>query len=560
MTRSLGIDVGSSLIRLAEIETHGRTRRLVGLYELTRESGVSPGTQLRAFFENSGITGERIGLGTSAQPLIVRAFEFPFSNIKKVEAAIYGDFEDSLPFDISNHILEIRPTGKAGKMSRFLAGLMPRDSVAQIDGLAEESGVLVNAYFSDVEALAQLALNQNLPAGTTGNPYAVCDLGYSTAKIAFLRGSRPQFANRKLKETVPGQILEVRTIHRGSGELVQWIREKNGLSLEEALQWLIHRAEIQSDEGKGDSLTSEISDAIKTALRPVVVELYQTLQSFKNDAGTLPFAVYLTGGLSGLKGLKEFLSDELRVPFHSWPIFEGFHTEAIPLTMERERSFGVALAIAHRWSYTASGGWLNFKRMTAQKKLLSSMLATFAQPDIKRVVMGMGFAAAAVIGYQSISTALLSMQSSSLQKEVVGEFTKIDKDLGKRAVKFSADPKRSREIFEQERKKKLSTEGAKLTGNGPTGHSRTEVFLDISETLPSGAILKELTVNEASQGLSVQSSFAPKEAPNAEITKRTLEQLSNVLRSRGYADISLDTSPSDRKLLVMKAKWKGAAQ
>lgn len=558
MSRSIGLDVGATTIRVAEIESQGRSRRLVGLYEIARDPEQTPGAQVRQFFETSGVTADRIGMGTGAHPTILKSFEFPFSALKKVEPAVRGDFEDSLPVDITEHVLDVKPLGRTGKMFRFEAGLLPPRALQELDALGEESGVLINSYFSDLEALGQLALNQNLPASSTDAPYAVIDLGYSTTKVVFLRGGRPQFLNRKGKEVIPPRVLETRLILKGGRELLQWIEDKNGLRAEEATQWLVHRAEIQNDPEDGSTpQPNEISDSIKTALRPVIVELYQTLQSFRAQSGQPLFAVYLTGGLSGLRGLRDFLAAELRVPFHPWPIFEGFNVTGVPLTAERERAFAVALSIAHRWVSPATPGWLNFKRMTAQRKILTSLMASLARPELSPVLRGAALALAFAWIYNGVGSHFLGRQSETVETDLTGEFRKLDRDLARRAARFAEDPKMAVDAFRQEKQKRTRAEAAK--GTKVTSRARAEVFLDISQLLPAKAQLKELTMSESGGGtVRVESIYAPATLPSADDVKTTLAQLTPAFKARGYSQVSLDLVPGGRAL-SLKATWKGGS-
>lgn len=559
MTRSLGIDIGTATIRVAEIETIGRKRRLIGLYEVARNADSSPGAQLKAFFEESRLTAERISMGTDSHLLILRNFEFPFNSLKRAEAAISAEFEDTLPLDMESLLLEVRPTGKNGKLHRFLGGVLPKASLASLDAIADESGVVVNSYFSDLEALGQLALNQNLPASTMDHPYAVCDFGYASTKIAFLKGGRPRFLNKKAKELIAPQIIDTRLIRRGASELTEWIRSKNVLSEDEARQWLIHRAEIRTGEEDGRG-AGDISDEIKRALRPLMVELYQTFQAHRSSEGGGPTAMYITGGLSGLKGFREFLTEELHINVHPWPVFEGFDTHTLPLTIEKERSFGAAIAVAHRWSYAATDGWLNFKRMTAQKKLLSSFLSSLTRPDLKPVLTGLGLGLAGVLIYTIVGSTLLGQQAARVSTDLQGEFRKLDKDMAKRAAKVVDDPVKSRQMFREEKKKRLANEAAK-GGQGPRAKARTEVLLDISELMPSGSTLKRLDVLEAPQAqLDVESWFEMKGDTSAEALKKTVATLSGPFAERGYAQVSLETSPNLKNTVVLKTHWKGGPQ
>jgi Tfp pilus assembly PilM family ATPase len=549
MTRALGIDIGQFSIKIAEIEVGPRGQSLLGLYELPRASDQSPGAQLREFLQVSGISGERIALGLGNTPVYVKRVDFPFSDQKRLKPAVLAELEDSLPFEIGDHILDIRHVRKLGRLHRYIVGLCPPKPVETYNRWAEEANVMPAGFYLDSEALGQLALSQCLPVAREGVAYVVCDLGHSSTKLAICLGCSPQNLDRRAKAPAsPGEIVELRTLNHGSGDLVSWIRDRKNVSEDDARQWLIHRAEIKSDGDQGS-----VSDELKVAIRPVIVELYQTLQFFRGKTGLPPAALYLTGGMSDIRGLREFMSEELRIPVHPWPISSGFNTENLPLSPEKERSFAVAIAIAHRFALRKPVGWLNFRRSPqANKRILSGAFERLMNTSSKPLAAGLLVAFVFVWAYSIGARYLMSKDSAQLNKELVAEFMRLDRERGKHADRFVSDTKRAREIFEEDKKKKLVT--IKQKRKTVAGRSRSDILLDPTQLLPQNVKLKEFNVN----GQGFDSTFSTDKPLSSDQLAKMSQQLKSGLGSRGYA--SIDVQNLAGQGVRLRGMWKGGSE
>jgi len=80
---------------------------------------------LREFFSAGGVASERIAVGLGTTPIIIRRFEYPFGDRTRVQAALRAEFEDTLPFEIGDHVIDYKITGRKAKNYLILAGLCP---------------------------------------------------------------------------------------------------------------------------------------------------------------------------------------------------------------------------------------------------------------------------------------------------------------------------------------------------------------------------------------------------------------------------------------------------
>lgn len=552
MTRAIGIDIGSRSIKIAEVQVSGNERSITGLSEIPYTEGSSPEQLLRDYFRDNSSPNDRISVGLGAIPSIIKQLSFPFSDRAKVSSAIRADFEDTMPFEIDDYTLDHKLLKKKGRHATFSAGICPNEPLAKLNDIFDKAGLIPNNYLIDGEALGQLALDQCLPVATNPVPYAVCDLGYRGTKISLLQGCRPQNFDKKAKNDPFGaEIIETRQIQRGSADLIDWIQDQKQLSREEAEQWLIHRAEIKSEEGASeDSVSDGLSDDVKMALRPIVVEIYQTLQSFRGKSGRNLAALYVTGGMTRLRGIMDFLSHELRVPVHPWPVFIGFRTDQIPVSADKERAFAVALSLAHRYSHSKPIGWLNFKRSSqAARKVLSNLIATFKDPVLKPVFASMGWAVIGLYAYLIVSTFLVARQKVFLEKELVTEFRRLNRDSGKRAEKFVGDPVRSRQVFEQEKNKILSTKAQVLRSR-----SQSDLLADASQVVPLNTVLKDWLTQRNAADFKVKASVDFKDERPGNLEK----QIRSAFNSKNFSDFKMNSAGGPHST-GLEAIWKGGS-
>jgi len=300
-------------------------------------------------------------------------------------------------------------------------------------------------------------------------------------------------------------------------------------------------------------MRDDLSDDIKAALRPVVVELYQTLQACKDKTGYLPETLYLTGGLTHIRGLRAFLESELHVQTLEWPVDVTFAHPDFAVGEDERRSFGLSLALAQNFADPKPWGGLNFRRTTNPKrKLITEGLSFLSQPRYGRPLAALGAAIGVLWIYSLASALFLGLQASEVQRSIVGEFRRIVSFMGQRAQGFVNDPVKTREAFEQIERSRARKQDNSLVA----ARSSMNVLLDVSDSLPQGLRLDELRLNRQAQATQLRAYVQAVEGADASKSSALAEQLKNALSGRGYSDLLVQ--PSGPRIEV-RASWKGGS-
>jgi len=562
MTRALGIDIGKSHIKIAEIDVTARSREVLGLYEIKREENLDPGLQLKEFLSTSGVSADRYVFGLCSAPAYVKQVSFPFGDRKKVSAAIHAEIEDSVPFPIDNYIIDYQLISKTGRFHNFSVGLCPKTWVENLNKIAETANIMPWAFYLDAEALGQHALYQQLPAANEDDLFAIIDLDFENTKVSIVRGTQPDPQDRKARAPQnPGQVMEFRSINKGSSELVHWIKNEKNITHEEAVQWLVHRAEIKTDsstktDSEENSLSDTLSDEVKIALRPIVVELYQTFQAFRGRTSLSPSTIYLTGSMSDIKGLRDFIGEELRVSVFSWPIFLGFQTEKTPITEGKERSFAVALSLAFRIALKKPNGWLNFRRSPqATRKILSSALSQLKSPEIKPAFMLTLSIYFGFFIYSITASHFIKVQREEAKIELQNQLRPLSVDAARIVTRAESNYlKLTKESFEKEKQKRLLVENPNKKDS--IEKPRGEIIADFSMATPKNASLHKIQIKKTVEAIEVAGLFnkaAADETP-FDVLKTQYE---STLRQKGYEEFNFSISGEQ---IDFSAKWKGKKQ
>lgn len=554
MTRAIGIDIGTTKIKIAEISV-AKTREVVGLYEIERKENLSLSDLIKDFFSVNSIQGERIAVGIGSTPVVIRQNSYGFSNVKEIKSAIRSDLEDSLPFELEDYLIDEQMLWKRGKLRHYIVGLCPQDRIHDLNLTFETAGVIPNAYLLDTQALAHLALDQCTPAGLAGEIYAVIDIGFSSTKVAVLRGATPGGMKRKDIKAPPAEILELRVVSRGLRDLARWISTKESISIDESLEWMRHRAEILTNEEEASATATmkEVSDNLKTALRPLLVEIYQTFQSVKGSEDALPTTAYLGGPITMLKGFVPFVGHELRVESEKWEIFEGYDLTPLPAFNEDKLAgFGCALALAHRYSTQNNNGWLNFRRSSqAQKALLTKGIKDLFNKETRAgwimVASVLGFA----LTYSILGAWFAAKERTELSKSVATQFRRMDPGLSTIGTRSATDLEKSEVLFEREMKKR---EGEL---RGSSIRLPSDVLLDLSEVVPAGYRVSDFVVDKARGPGNFRASLEALETAKAIALKDLQMQMEQSLGAKGYDRIKVESAGGQK--VVLKAVWKGTA-
>jgi Tfp pilus assembly PilM family ATPase len=590
VTRILGVDIGHYSIKIAEIDTNGRSWDIIGLYDLPRVVGFDIGQQLKEFFDTSGVKAERVAVGLTDVPVFIRSMAFPFSDRRRVQSAVRSELEDVLPFELSDQIIDFQPLGKTtDRKNKFIVGLSPLNPISTLNKIFETSGVIPTGFFLPAEALGQLALYQNLGLENNSDSYQVLiDIGFESTQLAIKKGYRGDGNKAKPGSPDESGVVDFRQFPHGIRNVIEWIQRARNVDFEEARKWLLHRAQIKSGaqadlEQKAPQLSDELSDDIKVAFRPIVVEIYQFIQNFRSKEEKSVSSGFITGGVSHLLGLKEFLSEELRIPLHHWASFTGFNTLKATVSQEQERSFTLALALASRYAIRRPTGWLNFRRSDqARRKILTSFYDGLSEPSRRKpLILGLSVVSLFLL-YGTLASFAVDQELSQISNEVSLDFRRLNRDLGKKAEKFPNDISKLRELFESEKANQfgasasqrgnldenLSPRKQSQIGGDVQDKPRSEFILELSQIkAPQGYILNSLNLkgprNSPSSEIKIDSRWiknpesvvSGKELPSSASSEssRIQKEAEALLGAKGYKAVQVEVLPNDE--IKLTANW-----
>lgn len=202
---SIGVDIGSSAVRAAEVVIDGQRSELqrfaqVGLPagavvegEVRDQAAVS--AALKRLWAEGGFRRRDVVLGVSSQRAMVRLIEMPAIAPKELRSALRYEIGDLLPIPLDQAVFDYsvlgpgRPGGDGGATTQVLVVVAQKDIVWDEIAVAKRAGLRVRAV--DASPLALLRAVPP-PAGSEGLD-AVVSLGAQLVVVAVRQGMTPRF-------------------------------------------------------------------------------------------------------------------------------------------------------------------------------------------------------------------------------------------------------------------------------------------------------------------------------------------------------------------------------
>jgi general secretion pathway protein L len=347
MASVLGLDLGTRSVKAVRVDGAGRTWTVGAFHEFARPAELEPEASLAAALAelaSSGATSgvDQVVVALPGEQLATHALTLPFTDVKKLEAALPFEVEAHLPFELSEAVFDYQPSGQRElapgsreKRTDLLVGVARREAVAELLAKLEAAGVEPRVLTHPGLSLQSLlAVSPALFQAAGDAPAAVVDVGAAQTTVAVgMAGGTVEFA---------------RSFTFGGRDLTRALAQGLGLSPDEAEQLKCTQARL------GQGVTEEesrVGELLARALQPLVRELRATLKAAASRTRTAPSAVFLCGGTAGLPGLAPFLAEALGVAV--LPL--GLPPEAAgKVGPERAGEASQALALALRGQLTGA--------------------------------------------------------------------------------------------------------------------------------------------------------------------------------------------------------------
>jgi type IV pilus assembly protein PilM len=305
---TIGLDIGSSSIKLMELEQDKRSgrHRLVhfAMAPLPPEAIVDGAVMntnvivdtIRELVQQQRVKTKQVVASVSGNAVIIKRVTLPQMSEDELEESIQWEAEQYIPFDINdvNIDVQILPgiAEDPGQMDVLLVAAR-KELVNEFQSIIAQAGLKPMVVDVDAFAIANMfELNYDLPDETV----ALVNIGASNVNIHILRGGVSAFT---------------RDVGIGGRQFTEEIQRTLNISYEEA-----ESMKIGDDEADAAAVVpEEIERVLATVGENLATEVQRSLDfylSTSSDSGIS--AIYLSGGAARTPGLVRAIERQTGLP------------------------------------------------------------------------------------------------------------------------------------------------------------------------------------------------------------------------------------------------------
>jgi len=302
---SLGLDVGTKLIKIVELEKDGEAFSL-------KSSGIVPNSgkpleniedekemaviaeSIIRLKKDAGIDEKNVNISLPERSVFSRVISFPPLTEQEVASAVKWEAEQYIPIPIEDAIVQhqiigsgISPKDKSGKERiAVLLVAAPKKLVEKYLKVAQLARLEVQSVETEMIALSRSVSIPN-------QLVLAVDMGASSTNMAVSKGS---------------QLLFSRSVPTGGDVLTRSITQSLGINVQQAEQY---KKAYGLDKNQ---LEGKIYGSLSPIMGTIFDEIKKTIQFYQNEySGGVPGSVMLSGGGAGIQEIISFASEKLGV-------------------------------------------------------------------------------------------------------------------------------------------------------------------------------------------------------------------------------------------------------
>lgn len=317
--KCLGVDIGSSSIKIAEVEGSGRSVSLTQVWHIplttdaTKDQAIEIIEALRNFTSQYRHRDTRWVVAVPQNLASTRLRFFPFSERSKILKSLPFELEEDIPFDANETLFDARIVESFPNGSDVLAVAVPHQTIEQVFERAKDGGFDAEIISVEGLALSNILDNWWAPPLTSTTPataaegsrlsdvqtaHAILQIGHSRTNVVVYRDNH---------------LVAVRSIEWGGHDVALGIEQTFKISYLEALKVLQSKSFVllNADGASRDQIA--MHKAVSEACAPLIRELRLTLLDLKSSAGADVRDLLLTGGAGQIQNLGPWLTQALEV-------------------------------------------------------------------------------------------------------------------------------------------------------------------------------------------------------------------------------------------------------
>lgn len=354
--RIIGLDIGSTSIKVTVLETSFRTTQIVETFQrdipappddAAEGEGVNPWAStidtLRDLKNEGRLDGDTIISSLPGDQAIHRFLQFPFSDRKQIESAVGFEFEGQVPFSLDELVFDYQVISTSDSGSKVLT-----------------VGAKLDDFEDLLNGLKSLELEPKMiGVGALVHGNTLKMMGYDQGRTLLV----DMGAKRSDILVMDGENIELaRTLSCGGDEITTAISELLNVSFKEA-EMMKREDALVVAEGTQlfDPQESRLVPAVRVGLATLMRGVIQSVERTVGSRGEKLDRIVLCGGGAKLRGLTEYLQQVLGAPTECLDVTNS-PMNKLPIGADAGVVPGKSLALAMKATSVTSGGQVNFRK------------------------------------------------------------------------------------------------------------------------------------------------------------------------------------------------------
>lgn len=354
----LGVDIGSRVVQVAEVQKAGERLELSGIGSFTIAPGfvergvvTDPGGMgkgIRDALAQSKIASRRATFSVPSHVAVLRWLNLPSLPEDELREAAKFKVKRHLPFPVADAYIEACPLSGGGgedrEESEHLVIAVPRRVIDSRADALEAAGIEPARAELEAQAILRIVdarLQRKSPLWSDAS-LTIIDIGGTTTHMYVVQSRQLHF----MRGVPFGSEMFVRAIADGAGvdaETATAFLSSEGTSLDES-----GTLQIRSEGAIASlPLTGELEKLTREFLR--LLRYFRSLHPERSYAGILDH-VLLCGGMAGLRGLDAYLATILGLHVDRMrPLSDmvgSFDPESFSAISARQEAFTVVIGVA----------------------------------------------------------------------------------------------------------------------------------------------------------------------------------------------------------------------
>jgi general secretion pathway protein L len=478
--RSIGIDIGSSSIKVVEVLTTSKGFQVTQCFE--RPLGLNAAHDqeieviefLREISAKYDASQTRFCFALRQDQVSIRNKMFPFSDRMKVTKSLAFELEEEIPFSGENSIFDAKIVRTLGPSAEVLACAAPKHHIRTLIQRCSDANILPALISTEGTAFANIYEKWNEPPPAYPAPEGSLLEGEVRTERA-LHLTLNMGHTRTLVCAFEGNsLIGVRTVLWGAKNIADAIAKKYEIPYLDALKEIQTKSFILTNKQGATFDQITFSETIAKSVRELVRDLQLSILEFKSEFNAVITQMGLTGGTSNIKNLGPFLTQQLELPVNKVYPLDMIPNVLFEKNSKTDTTFGLALGIAIEGLKKPRNPAVNFLKgeFAKQNNYVKNVWEKWG-PTVK-----LASAALVVFFFYSMMRESFSLDLAARAEEAL-------KTQAKNVAKLSGSKATESNIKKYIRENKKRAADLKTLGSVATMNSAMEIVKKINDATPA---------------------------------------------------------------------------